>query len=57
MDGIRYELFKDAIFPKVLDKDDYIVQGVKATKMKFIYKTWKSKVDDLDECQNKSTHK
>jgi hypothetical protein len=57
MDGIRHELFKDAIFPKVLDKDDHIVQEVKATKMKFIYKTWKSKVDDLDECQNKSTHK
>jgi hypothetical protein len=29
MDGIRLELFKDAIFPKVLDKDDYIVQGDK----------------------------
>ncbi len=57
MDGIRHELFKDAIFPKVLDKDDCIVQEVKATKMKFIYKTWKNKVDDLDEWKNKSTHK
>jgi hypothetical protein len=25
--------------------------------MKFIYKTWKGKVDDLDKWKNKSTHK
>jgi hypothetical protein len=25
--------------------------------MKFIYKTWKGKVDDFDEWKNKSTHK
>jgi hypothetical protein len=49
MDGIIHELFKDAIFPKVLEKDDYIIQEVKVTKMKFIYKTWKGKVDDLDK--------
>jgi hypothetical protein len=57
MDGTTHELFKDVIFPKVLDKDDYIIQEVKASKMKFIYKTWKGKVDDLDKWKNKSTHK
>jgi hypothetical protein len=57
MYGIIHELFKDAIFPKVLDRDDYIIQEVKLTKMKFIYKTWKGKVDDLDKWKNKSTHK
>ncbi len=57
MDGTTHELFNDVIFPMVLDKDDYIIQEVKATKMKFIYKTWKGKVDDLDKWKNKSTHK
>jgi len=57
MDGTTPELFKDVIFPKVLDKDDYIIQEVKATKMKFIYGTWKGKVDDLDKWKNKSTKK
>jgi hypothetical protein len=57
VDGIIQEICKDAIFPKVLDKDDYIIQEVKVTKMKFIYKTWKGKVDDLDKWKNKSTHK